>query len=69
MAQTMEDQLAESEFLVGNEYSVADIIAYPVATVSMKRHPGNLDGHPNLARWAAKIGARPAVQRGMTVPA
>jgi GST-like protein len=69
MAQTMEDQLAESEFLVGNEYSVADIIAYPVATESMKRHPGNLDGHPNLARWAAKIGARPAVQRGMTVPA
>ena len=69
MAQTMEDQLAESEFLVGDEYSIADIIAYPVATVSMKRHPGNLDGHPNLARWAAKIGARPAVQRGMAIPA
>lgn len=69
MAQTMEDQLGESGFLVGDEYSIADIIAYPVATVSMKRHPGNLDRHPNLARWAAKIGARPAVQRGMAVPA
>lgn len=69
MAQTMEDQLAESEFLVGSEYSIADIIAYPVATVSMKRHPGNLEGHPNLARWAEKIGARAAVQRGMKIPA
>jgi len=69
MAKTLEDQLAESEFLVGDDYGIADMLAYPVATVSMKRHPGNLDAHPNLARWAGKIGARPAVQRGMAVPA
>lgn len=69
MAQTLEDQLAVTPFLAGDEYSIADILAYPVATVSMKRYPGNLDGHPHLARWAAMLGARPAVQRGMRVPA
>ena len=68
MAQTIEDQLAVTPYLGGAEYSIADILAYPVATVSMKRYPGNLDGHPNIARWAAVLGARPAVQRGMCVP-
>jgi GST-like protein len=68
MAQTIEDQLAVTPYLGGDEYSIADILAYPVATVSMKRYPGNLDGHPNIARWAAMLGARPAVQRGMRVP-
>lgn len=68
MVQTLEQQLARTTFLTGDDYTIADIIAYPVATVSMKRFPGNLDAHPNLARWATKIGARPAVQRGMKVP-
>ena len=69
MAKTMEDQLGATRYLAGDEYGIADILAYPVAAVSMKRHPGNLDGHPNIARWAANIAARPAVQRGMQVPA
>jgi glutathione S-transferase len=33
----------------------------------MQRMPGTLDGHPRIARWAAEVGARPAVQRGMRV--
>ena len=68
MVGAMEKRLAEAPFLAGEDYSIADIIAYPVATVSMKRHPGTLDGHPHIARWAAVVGARPAVQRGMKVP-
>jgi GSH-dependent disulfide-bond oxidoreductase len=64
----MEAQLARTPYLAGDEYSIADIIAYPVAANSMKRFPGSLDGHPNIARWAAQVGARPAVQRGMAVP-
>jgi GST-like protein len=68
MVATLEQQLAKTRYLVGDDYTIADIIAYPVATVSMKRFPGNLDAHPNLARWAAEISARPAVQRGMKVP-
>lgn len=69
LIQVMEDQLATSAFLAGTEYSIADILAYPVAAVSMKRFPGTLDAHPNIARWSSTIGARPAVQRGMKVPA
>jgi GST-like protein len=65
----MDDQLAHTEFLAGAEYSIADILAYPVAAISMKRYPGNLDGHPHIARWASILRARPAVQRGMSVPA
>lgn len=68
MVQTLEVQLGQTPYLAGNDYTIADIIAYPVAAVSMQRYPGNLDGHPNLARWAGEIGARPAVQRGMKVP-
>ena len=68
MAQTLEDQLGTTEYLAGDEYSIADVLAYPVATVSMKRHPGTLDGHPQLARWVNTLSARPAVQRGMKVP-
>ena len=64
----MESRLGASRFLVGDMYSIADVIAYPVAAVSMKRFPGGLDGHPHIARWAAEVGARPAVQRGMKIP-
>lgn len=64
----MESRLGASRFLAGDGYSIADVIAYPVAAVSMKRFPGGLDAHPNIARWAAEVGARPAVQRGMKVP-
>jgi GST-like protein len=64
----MEAELGRSPYLAGAEYSIADVIAYPVAAMSMKRHPGSLEGYPNMSRWAAEIGARPAVQRGMKVP-
>jgi len=69
MVRTLEQRLGEARYLAGDEYSIADVIAYPVPAVSMKRYPGNLDAYPNLARWAAEVGARPAVQRGMKVPA
>ena len=64
----MELRLADGPYLAGEQYSIADVIAYPVAAVSMRRHPGDLSGHPHIARWADLVGARPAVQRGMTVP-
>lgn len=64
----LESRLGTSRFLAGDSYSIADVIAYPVAAVSMKRFPGGLGAHPHIARWAAEVGARPAVQRGMKVP-
>jgi GSH-dependent disulfide-bond oxidoreductase len=68
MLAVMEQQLGRTEFLAGAEYTIADVLAYPVAAVSMKRFPGDLSGHPNIARWAQVVGSRPAVQRGMKVP-
>lgn len=68
MLGAMERQLGHSPYLAGPDYTIADMIAYPVAAVSMKRFPGTLDGHPHIARWAGVVGARPAVQRGMKVP-
>jgi GST-like protein len=69
MVKTLEQRLGEARYLAGDEYTIADVIAYPVPAVSMKRFPGSLEGYPNLARWTAEVGARPAVQRGMKVPA
>jgi GST-like protein len=63
----LEQQLGRSHHLAGEDYTIADVIAYPVAAVSMQRFPGTLEGHPNIARWVAEVGARPAVQRGMRV--
>ncbi len=62
-------RLQSNRWLAGDEYTIADMLAYPTAAVSARRFPGSLDAFPNLARWAAEVGARPAVQRGMRVPA
>ena len=64
----MEAELGRSPYLAGGVYTIADVIAYPVAATSMRRFPGSLDGYPNLARWASELAARPAVTRGMKVP-
>ncbi len=64
----LETQLSQNEYLAGREYTIADIIAYPVAATSARRYPGDLSAYPALAHWADKIGLRPAVQRGMKVP-
>jgi GST-like protein len=67
MLKPLEQQLGASRYLAGSDYTIADVIAYPVAAVSAKRYPGNLDGFPNIVRWASEVGARPAVMRGMKV--
>jgi GSH-dependent disulfide-bond oxidoreductase len=63
----MDMRLAEAEYL-GGEYSVADIAAYPWAA-RHEWHQVDLAGFANVKRWYDAIGARPAVQRGMKVPA
>jgi GSH-dependent disulfide-bond oxidoreductase len=68
MLQTMEQQLGKTQYLAGADYTIADILAYPVAAVSMSRFPGSLAAHANIARWHREVAARPAVQRGMRVP-
>ena len=63
----LDNRLAEAEFLAG-EYSVADIATYPWAA----RHEWQgiaLEDFGNVKRWYDAVAARPAVAKGMTVPA
>ena len=63
----LDNRLAEAEFLAG-EYSVADIATFPWAS----RHEWQgiaLEDFGNVKRWYDAIAARPAVAKGMTVPA
>jgi GST-like protein len=63
----LEGQLAEREFICG-DYSIADIATYP--WVAIHEWQGlTLDSHPHLKRWVETIQQRPAVERGMAVPA
>lgn len=69
----MDKRLAESAWLAGEEYSIADIAAYPWV-VSASTFLADVLGErmaskPALRRWMATVGERPAVQRGMAVPA
>lgn len=53
-------RLAEAPFLAGEEYSIADMAAWPwvggAALIGI-----DLSEFPALARWHAEVGARPAV--------
>ncbi len=63
----LDQRLAAHEYLA-DEYSIADIATYPwVARFEWLQT--NLADHPHVKRWFDAISARPAVQRGMLVPA
>ena len=68
----MEARLREAPYLGGNDYSIADIAAYAwtlSATTILREALGDkLDGKESIHAWLDKVGARPAVQRGMAVP-
>jgi GST-like protein len=59
-------RLGESEWLGGDEYSIADIATFPWLR-SWKNQGVVLEEYPNLQRWFETIEARPAVQRGVQV--
>ncbi len=58
--------LADKPFMCG-EYSIADIATFPwIARHEWQRM--NLGDFPNVLRWYREIAARPAVQKGYSVP-
>jgi GST-like protein len=63
----LDRQLGAAEYLAG-EYSIADIATYPWVA-RHEWHKTELGHFPNVKRWYDAITARPAVQRGMAVPA
>ena len=63
----LDRRLAEAAYLAG-EYSIADIATYPWIA-RHEWHKVDLAEFPNVKRWYDTIGRRPAVVRGMAVPA
>ena len=65
--------LAKRQFIAGDEYTIADIAIWPwygaVAQGKVYNAAEFLQAHEyiNLQRWAAEVGARPAVKRGRIV--
>ena len=63
----LNDRLQSHEYLA-DEYSIADIATYPWVA-RFEWHKTDLADYPQVKRWFDKLSARPAVQRGMAVPA
>lgn len=69
-----DQRLAQSEYLGGNDYSIADIAAWPWLAGFVEGTIYNdartflsIDEYEHVARWARQIGERPAVNRGRIV--
>jgi GSH-dependent disulfide-bond oxidoreductase len=66
-------RLAESRFLAGADYTIADIAVYAWFGALAKEAYGTaaeflaLDEYANVQRWLAEIDARPGAQRGRLV--
>ena len=58
----MDRRLADRPFLAGDDYTIADMAAYPWI-VPWKRQQQNLDDFVDLHRWFDSIAARPGTQR------
>ena len=64
----MDERLATNAYLAGADYTIADIATYPWV-VRHEWQQIDLAGFPNVKRWFDELSARPAVQRGLEVPA
>jgi len=61
-------RLSEHRYLAGDQYTIADMIAYPWS-VNWKVQGQDIEEFAYFKRWYDELGARPAVQRGMAVGA
>jgi GST-like protein len=57
----LDKRLAGRNFILGKQYTIADMAAYP--WIIPERQGQNIDDFPHLKRWQAAIRARPATQR------
>jgi GSH-dependent disulfide-bond oxidoreductase len=69
----LDRRLAESEYLGGAEYTIADIAVWPwygLVAKGMAYESGeflDVQSYKNVQRWTAQVGARTAVKRGQIV--
>lgn len=64
----LDRQLANTTFIAGDFYSIADMATWAWASLWEKQEQ-TLDDKPHMARWLDQIAARPAVQRGRALAA
>jgi GST-like protein len=62
----LDKQVSEHRFIAGDDYTIADIAAFPW-TRSWKNQGIDWADYPNAKRWHDEVAARPAVQRGVEV--
>jgi glutathione S-transferase len=62
----LDAQLGRSQYIAGDDYSIADIAIYPWLR-PQKMQGQNISNHPNLQRWYNTLRARPAIKRGLLV--
>ncbi len=64
----LNNRLYDRRFIAGDEYTIADMIAYPWST-AWKAQGQDIEEFKYFKRWFEEVGARPAVQRGMNIGA
>ena len=62
----LDRRLADNEWLVGDDYTIADMAAFPW-TRSYEKQGIDLAEFPHVKRWFDANNARPAVQKALTV--
>ena len=55
------------DYLAG-EYSIGDIMHYPWLEIPLRMKLPPVTSRPRVVAWLERIGARPAVQKGMQIP-
>ena len=60
----LERRLDDRAYILGNDYSIADIISWPWVLIA-KPLGQAIEEFPNVARWRAAVRDRPAVKRGV----
>ncbi len=67
----MDSQLTKHEYIAGPEFTIADIMCFVAAkrgVLTFRETGGPLGDVPSLDRWLDSLSARPAFQRGLTIP-
>ena len=64
----LDKRLGEAPYMAGDDYTIADIASYPWIA-RHEWHAQKLEDFANVKRWYDALSARPAVQKGMAVPA
>ncbi len=64
----LEGRLAAAPHLAGAGYSIADVCTYPWVSGVLDRLDETKTAWPSVRAWIARVGARPAVAKGMQIP-